>query len=170
MHSLDPVAIFEHHSLYARKTDVPDDLDYCIPFGKARVVREGTDMTVAVYGSMVARVTAIAESLEAESMSIEVIDLRTLDLASIDFATIGRSLEKTGVIATVEQAAGGQAIGRHIAAIVTERCFDLLDAPPGVITALDVPNPVSRALEDAAMVSDEEIAEALRLMARREWK
>ncbi len=171
MHSNDPVAIFEHHSLYGRKSDVPQsDLDYCIPFGTARVVREGTDMTVVVYGSMVARAAAIADELAGESLSIEVIDLRSLDIASLDLETIGRSLEKTGVIATVEQAAGGQAIGRHVAAIVTERFFDLLDAPPGVVTALDVPNPVSRALEAAAMLDDEEITNLLRLMARREWK
>ena len=170
MHSLDPVLILEHHALYGVASDVPANLDYCVAFGKARVVRAGTDLTAVVYGSMVARVAAIAERLAADGIEVEVIDLRTLDLASIDFGAIGRSLDKTGAIATVEQAAGGQAIGARIAAQVTERFFDALDAPPGVITAMDVPNPVSRALESAAMIGDEEISDLLRAMARRVWK
>ncbi|TVQ17579.1 MAG: MFS transporter [Spirochaetaceae bacterium] len=189
MHSLDPVLILEHHALYGEAGAVPTacdaptasgaptaqksdsaDLDYCIPFGKARIVRPGTELTAIVYGSMVARVAAIADTLATEGVEVEVIDLRTLDLASIDFDAIGRSLTKTGAIATVEQAAGGQAIGARIAAQVTERFFDALDAPPGVITAMDVPNPVSRALESAAMIGDDEIRELLRAMARRTWK
>lgn len=170
MHSLDPVVFLEHHALYGRSFPVPlDDVDYCIPFGQARVVREGSDITVAVYGSMVARVAPIADELAGE-VSIEVIDLRTLDLASLDFATIGDSLENTGAFAIVEQAAGGQAVGHRIVAEVTQRYFDLLDAPPGVLTSMDVPNPVSRRLEAAAMLSDEQIASLLRDMALRKWR
>ncbi len=192
MHSLDPVLILEHHALYGVAGAVPvagavaagdaavatasrdaaaqPDLDYCIPFGSARLVRTGTDLTAVVYGSMVARVAAIADRLATEGIEIEVIDLRTLDLASMDFDAIGRSLSETGAIVTVEQAAGGQAIGARIAAQVTERFFDALDAPPGVITALDVPNPVSRALESAAIIGDDEISDLLRAMARKNWK
>jgi 2-oxoisovalerate dehydrogenase E1 component len=171
MHSLDPVVILEHHSLYTQKFPVPaGDLDYCVPFGAARVVREGGEITVAAYGAMVPRAVAVAESLANEGISAEVIDLRTLDLANLDFETLGQSLGKTGVIAIVEQAAEGHAIGRRIAATVTERFFNQLDAPPGVITSQDVPNSVSRVLEEAALISDGEITNLLRLMARREWK
>jgi 2-oxoisovalerate dehydrogenase E1 component len=176
MHSLDPVLIIEHHALYGDTTEVPaDDLDYCIPFGMARIVRKGSDMTVAVYGSMVERVSAIADKLAREPSSpravdIEIIDLRCLDRASIDYRMIGSSLEKTGVFATVEQTARGLAIGDRIAARITEQFFDCLDAPPGVLTALDVPNAVSRKLEEAAMLSDETIERELRNMALRKWK
>lgn len=171
MNSLDPVVILEHHTLYAEKFPVPEgELDYCIPFGRAAVLREGTDITVAAYGSMTGRVLRIAESLAAEGVSVEVIDLRTLDLATLDFDTLGASLAKTGVVATVEEAAGGHGIGRRIASEITERFFDHLDGPPGVITSKDVPNPVSRELERAAMISDEEISDLLTKMARRAWR
>ncbi len=176
MHSEDPVLMLEHHALYATAADVPvgedgaPELDYAIPFGTARVVRHGRDMTVLVYGSMVSRVVAIADQLASEGLELDVIDLRSLDAASIDYECIGASLARTGVIATVEQAAGGHAIGHRLAAQVTERFFDELDAPPGVIAAADLPNPVSRVLEQAAMLSDEQITRDLRAMAKREWK
>ncbi|MFW5842834.1 MAG: alpha-ketoacid dehydrogenase subunit beta, partial [Spirochaetota bacterium] len=171
MHSLDPVVILEHHALYAEKFPVPEgNLDYCIPFGRAAILKEGTDITVATYGSMTGRVLRVAESLAAEGVSVELIDLRTLDLASLDFDTLGTSLAKTGIIATVEEAAGGQAIGRRIASEITERFFDSLDAPPGVITSKDIPNSVSRVLEQAAMIQDDEITDLLTKMARRAWK
>ena len=184
MHSLDPVVILEHHSVYEVATEIPkDDLDYCIPFGKARAVRNGGDITVLTYGSMTRRLQAIAEDLAGESggarsgsanpvnpIDIELIDLRTLDLANVDFETIGESLGRTGQIAIFEQAAGGQSIGRRIMSEVTERFFDDLDGPPGVFTSLDVPNSVSRILEDEAMISDDQIAEAIRAMVSRRWK
>ncbi len=171
MHSLDPVCVLEHHSLYAEKGVVPEgDLDYCIPFGRAAVVKDGSDITVATYGGMTPKVLRVAEALESEGIIAEVVDLRTLDLANLDFDTLGTSLAKTGVVATVEEAAGGHAIGRRIASEVTERFFDSLDGPPGVITSKDVPNPVSRELERAAMISEKEIADRLRAMARRAWK
>jgi len=171
MHSLDPVAVLEHHSLYEKNFDLPaDDLDYCIPFGKARVVREGTDLTALVYGSMTGRVSAVADALEERSISVEVIDLRSVDLASVDFDTIGASLAKTGLVAVFEQAAGGQSIGRRLVSEVTERYFDELDSPPGVFTSLDIPNSVSRVLEDEAMISDETVSERIVEMVERRWK
>lgn len=170
MHSLDPVVFLEHHALYSESFPVPsDDLDYCVPFGQASLVREGSAITVAAYGSLVSRVMAIADELAGEA-SIEVIDLRTLDLTSLDFTTIGTSLEKTGAFAIVEQAAGGQALGHRVVAEVTQRYFDFLDAPPGVVTSMDVPNPVSKKLEAAAMLSDEQIESLLRDMALRKWR
>lgn len=169
MHSLDPVVILEHHGLYAEQFAVPSgDLDFCVPFGRARIVREGADLTVATYGSMVARVAAVAATL-SDDVSIEVIDLRTLDLASLDFPNIGVSLEKTGAFSIVEQAAAGQAVGHRVVAEVTRRFFDALDAPPGVVASRDVPTPVSRKLEEAALLSDEQIASTLRAMALRRW-
>ncbi len=168
MHSLDPVAILEHHSLYDRSFPVPaDDPDYCIPFGRARVVRAGCDMSVLTYGSMTGRLNVIAERLAARSIELEVVDLRSVDAASIDYETIGASIAKTGVVAVYESAAGGQAIGRRIASEIAERFFDELDAPPGVYTSLDIPNPVSRVLEAEAMIDDVEIVESIVAMVER---
>ena len=171
MHSLDPVVVFEHHGLYPRTFPIPeDDLDYCIPFDRARVVRSGTDITVLAYSAMVGRLESLGGELEARSVSAEIIDLRSLDLPGIDWDTIDGSLRKTGVVAVVEAAAGGQAIGGRIAAQITERFFDDLDGPPGCLASLDIPNPVSRALEEAALLDDRTIVTALEAMAKRRWR
>ena len=170
MQSLDPVVFLEHHSLYMKRFPVPkDDLDYFIPFGKARVTTEGEDLTVLTYSSMTGRVEALVEKLNAQAISTEIIDLRTVDLISLDYETIGTSLKKTGAIAVVEEAAGGQAIGERIAAEVTRRFFDDLDGPPAYLASKNVPNSVSRILEAAAMLSDEEILQALVQIGKRNW-
>jgi len=162
MQSLDPVVFLEHHCLYAKKFSVPkDDLDYFIPFGKARVATVGEDLTVLTYSSMTGRLEALAEQLKIQGVSVEIIDLRTVDPTSLDYDTIGNSLKKTGSIAVVEEAAGGQGIGERIAAEVTRRFFDELDGPPGTLTSKNVPNSVSRILEAAALLSDEEILHGL---------
>ena len=170
MTSLDPVLFLEHHSLYAKKFPVPlDDLDYLIPFGRARVATNGNDITVLTYASMNGRVEAIVEKLDAEGISAEIIDLRTVDLVSLDYDTIGTSLKKTGAIAIVEEAAGGLAIGERIAAEVTRRFFDELDGPPAYFSSKNVSNSVSRILEDAVILSDAEIFEGLLKVGKRTW-
>jgi 2-oxoisovalerate dehydrogenase E1 component len=169
MHSKDPVLILEHHTLYGKRFPVPKgDLDYCIPFGRARVIGEGKDLTVIGYGSLPGRLQRLKPEIEAHGVSIEIIDLRTLDLPALDFETVGRSLAKTGALAIVEEAAAGQGIGPRVAAAVTERFFDLLDAPPCCLASLDVPLSVSKVLEDAAMISDTRIVAALTAAAKRE--
>jgi len=168
MRSMDPVVFLEHHSLYTKTFPAPkDDLDYFIPFGKARVTTRGEDLTVLTYSSLTGRVEALVETLDAQGISAELIDLRTVDLVSLDYETIGASLKKTGAIAIVEEAAGGQAIGQRIAAEVTRRFFDDLDAPPACLASKNVPNSVSRILEAAAILSDEEIVHALVQVGRR---
>ncbi len=171
MRSLDPVVILEHHSLYGQKFPVPKgELDYFLPFGRARRLSEGSDITVLACGGMTARLQALLPQLRARGVSAELIDLRTLDLPGIDYGTIGASVEKTGAVAVVEQAAAGQGIGARIAAQIAERFFDALDAPPGVLCSLDVPPPVSRALEAAALIGDGEILETVEAMAARRWR
>jgi 2-oxoisovalerate dehydrogenase E1 component len=170
MQSMDPVVFLEHHSLYTKSFPVPkDDLDYFIPFGKARITMEGEDLTVLTYSSMTGRVEALVPDLKAKGVLIEIIDLRTVDLIGLDYETIGTSLKKTGAIAIVEQAAGGQAIGERIAAEVTRRFFDYLDGPPACLTSKNVPNSVSRILEAAAILSDEQIVESLIRIGKRDW-
>ena len=168
MQSLDPVLVIEHHSLYRNKAKVPKDcLDYYIPFGRARTVCEGSDVTVCSYGGMTGRVTMLAEKLRSDGVSAEVVDLRTVDIPSIDYAAIGESLKKTGALVFVEEAPPSQSIGPKIAAKMTGEYFDYLDAPPRCLSALDVPFSVSRALEAAALLTDEQIEEGIRAAAQR---
>jgi 2-oxoisovalerate dehydrogenase E1 component len=159
--------ILEHHSLYGRKFPVPEgDLDYCVAFGKARRLVEGTDLTVLAYGGMTARLAALQPRLAERGVSAELIDLRTLDAPGIDFQTIGESLAKTGVVAVVEQAAASQGIGARLAAEITRRFFADLDAPPACLSSRDVPPPVSRVLEEAVLLADAEILAALQSLAQ----
>ena len=171
MNSLDPVLFLEHHSMYAKKFPVPtEDLEYCIPFGRARLAAAGTDITVLAYGAMTGRLLALRQELEQRGVSAEVLDLRTVDLPGIDYEAIGTSLAKTGVVAVVEEAAQWQGLGESLSAEITGRFFDLLDGPPGCIASLPVPPPVSRVLEQAALVDDERILRDLEAMAKRSWR
>jgi 2-oxoisovalerate dehydrogenase E1 component len=171
MHSLDPVVVLEHHSLYEKKFPIPaGDLDYCIPLGRARKVIEGTDITILAYSSMVRRVEVLEEELASRGVSLELIDLRSVDLPAVDYKMIGESVRKTGAVAIVEEAAASQSIGDRIASQITERFFDNLDTPPGCLTSMDVPNPVSKKLEATAMISDETIKDFLEKMAKQCWK
>jgi 2-oxoisovalerate dehydrogenase E1 component len=168
MRSNDPVLVIEHHSLYAKEFSVPaGDLDFCIPFGKARVVAEGSDVTLLVYGSLVGRCEALLPSLAADGVSVDLIDLRTLDLPGIDYETIGTSLEKTGALVIAEEAPASQSIGSAIAASIMERYFEYLDAPVTRVTSLDIPLPVSRVLERETMISDGKIFRTTAAVARR---
>jgi 2-oxoisovalerate dehydrogenase E1 component len=168
MRSMDPVLMIEHHSLYAKDFPVPaGDLDYCIPFGKARVVTEGSDVTLLVYGSLVSRCEQLVQRFAEEDISVEVIDLRTLDLPGIDYETIGTSLKKTGALVIAEEAAASQSIGSAISASIMERFFELLDAPVIRVTSHDIPLPVSRVLERETMISDEKIFRTTVAVARR---
>ncbi|MHB0998441.1 MAG: alpha-ketoacid dehydrogenase subunit alpha/beta [Armatimonadota bacterium] len=168
MTSLDPVLMVEHHSLYGRKFPVPKgNLDYFIPFGKARTTVSGSDVTVVTYGAMVSRCEDVLANLD---ISAEIIDLRTVDLYGIDYDAIGLSLEKTGAVVVVEEAPTSQSIGASISAGVTERFFDLLDAPAARVNSLDVPNSVSRALEKATIVSDDDIRSTVISTAQRKWR
>jgi 2-oxoisovalerate dehydrogenase E1 component len=168
MRSNDPVLVIEHHSLYSKEFPVPaGDLDYCIPFGKARVVAEGSDVTLLVYGSLVGRCEGLLPSFAADGVSVDLIDLRTLDLPGIDYETIGRSLGKTGALVIAEEAAASQSIGSAVSASIMERYFEYLDAPVTRVTSLDIPLPVSRVLERETMISDAKIFRTAAALARR---
>jgi pyruvate dehydrogenase E1 component beta subunit len=116
---------------------------------------------------MTARLAALRPRLQERGVSAELIDLRTLDAPGIDYRAIGESLAKTGAVAIVEQAAASQGIGGRLAAQITARFFDLLDAPPLCLASQDVPPPVSRVLEEVVLLGDGRILEALEALARR---
>ena len=171
MQSLDPVLILEHHALYTKKFPVPENnLDYFIEFGKANIIAEGDEVTLIAYGYMAHRIEKLRPAFESRGVSVEMIDLRTLDLPSMDFETIGKSLDKTGVVVIAEEAPANLSIGGKIAAGITEQFFDCLDSPVMRLTSLDVPNSVSRVLEETAMLDDETILENTILAAKRQWK
>jgi len=159
----DPVLIVEHGQLYAEKGQVPaDTLDYCVPYGKAKVVRPGTQVTVLTYLTGVGQCLQAAEALAEEGIEAEVIDLRTLDYTGMDWKAIGDSLRKTGSVLVVEQAPRSLTLGGRIADEIQARFFDHLDCPVGHVTGADVPLPVSKVLEEAALPSLEQVTAQMR--------
>jgi len=154
----DPVLLIEHGMLYGEEGQVPaDTMDYTIPYGKAKVVRPGRDVTVLTYLTGVGMCVQAAEELAAEGISAEVIDLRTLDYTGMDWAMIGESVKRTGSVLIVEQGPRSLTLGGRISDEIQARFFDYLDCPVGHVTALDVPPPVSRKLEGAVLPSLEQI-------------
>ena len=168
MVSSSPVLIVEHHALYNQKGNIPDgQLDYMVRPGQALLVSRGRHVTVVAYSYMVSLVSKAAQTLEAEGVEAEIVDLRTLDTAGLDYSLIGSSLRKTGALLTVEQAPASNSIGARIVAECQRRFFEYLDGPCMSLTGVDVPNPVSRKLEQAALPDVQKIADAIRQVARR---
>ena len=160
--------MFEHHSIYSVKSEVPEgNLDYFIKMGKAKIVKKGNDVTVLCYSSTVPLVEQASKELEAEGISADVIDLRTLSLIDIDYETIGNSLKKTAILVTVEQAPTSMSIGPAIACQCQKRFFDYFDGPVVTIAGADIPNPVSRVLESAALPTVESVKETIIKVVRR---
>ncbi|SIT15522.1 thiamine pyrophosphate-dependent enzyme [Achromobacter sp. MFA1 R4] len=157
--SKDPVLVIEHVDLYASSGEVPDgDLDYAIPFGKARVRREGGKVTILTYLSMVSRALAAAEQAGVDA---EVIDLRTLDRASLDWDTIGASIQKTNNVLIVEQGARGTSYGAMLADEIQRRYFDWLDQPIKRVTGGEASPSISKVLERAAFADTDEVVAGL---------
>ena len=155
----DPVIVFEHKSLYATKGDVPDG-EHVDRLGAARVVREGTDLTIVALAAMVPRAIEAAERLAGEGIAAEVIDVRSL--VPLDTATILASVRRTSRLFTVEENPRLCGWGAEIVSIVAEECFDDLDGPLVRITTPHVPLPAADALEDAAMPTVERIVDTVR--------
>jgi 2-oxoisovalerate dehydrogenase E1 component len=155
----DPVVFLEQKSLLSSKGPVPTG-EYYIPFGKANVVRQGTDLTIVSCGLWLQRSVAAAEQLAGEGVSVEVIDLRTI--VPLDTETILASVKKTGRLLVVDEAYAMCGIGSEIAAIVMEEAFDELDAPVGRLHTDPVSHPFSPILEDTVTASAEKIAATAR--------
>jgi len=157
--SKDPVLVIEHVDLYASTGEVPDgDLDYAIPFGKARVRRTGGKVTILTYLSMVGRALKAAEEAGVDA---EVIDLRTLDRASLDWDTIGASIQKTNNVLIVEQGARGTSYGAMLSDEIQRRYFDWLDQPIKRVTGGEASPSISKVLERAAFADTEEVLAGL---------
>ena len=149
---------FEHKALYSTKFEVPDDPDFMIPFGKARIAREGTDVTIVANLLYVSRALEAAKELEKEGISAEVIDPRTL--VPFDYDAVVNSVKKTGRLVTVHEAHRTAGWGAEIAAEVTERAFPYLDHAPIRLGTKQCPLPFALILENAATPQVKEIVEA----------
>jgi 2-oxoisovalerate dehydrogenase E1 component len=155
----DPVLVLEHVDLYGADGDIPvDDLDYQVPFGTAAVRREGRDVTVLAYLSMVEQARL---AIERTGIDAELIDLRFLDRASLDWQAVGASVRKTGAVLIVEQGAQGTSYGGWLADEVQRRFFDWLDQPVQRVAGGEASPSISRVLERAAIARAEEVAAAL---------
>ncbi|MFX1262780.1 MAG: alpha-ketoacid dehydrogenase subunit beta [Promethearchaeota archaeon] len=157
----DPVMFFEHKLVYDRKEEVPDE-EYLIPFGEAKVRREGTDVTVWGTFFMVHKALEAAEELAKEGISVEVIDPRTL--VPLDKKTLIDSVKKTGRLVLVTEETRTGATTAEISAMVQEEAFDWLDAPIKRVNAPDTPVPFSPTLEQYFIPDNKRIAEAIRMI------
>jgi 2-oxoisovalerate dehydrogenase E1 component len=154
----DPILVIEHIELYQQIDNVPEDMDYQLPFGKSAVRRRGRDLTVLTYGAMVKKTL---EAVEKIGIDAEVIDLRWLDKASFDWDTVGESIRKTNNVLVVEQGSQGTSYGGWLGDEIQRRLFDYLDQPIARVTGGEASPSISKALERAAMAGVEEIAVGL---------
>jgi len=160
----DPVLVIEHVDLYGRADRVPDgDLDYIIPPGSAAIRREGSEVTVLTYLSMVHHA---AEAIEQTGIDAELIDLRWLDRASLDWDTIGESIKKTNAVLIVEQGARGTSYGGWLSDEIQRRYFDWLDQPVQRVTGGEASPSISKVLERAAIAKTEEVVKGLEEIRR----
>ncbi len=157
----NPVIFIENTALYGLRGEVPEG-DYRVPFGQARVAREGRDVTLIGYSGSVYQALDAAEELAREEIEAEVIDLRTL--RPLDTDTVVASVKKTNRAVVVEHAWRFGGFGAEVAALIQELGFDYLDAPVARVGGVEVPMPYSFELERAALPSASQVAEAARAM------
>ena len=154
----NPVVFLEHEMLYGTEFDVPDGVDWVLPIGKAKVRREGADVTLVSYSRMVGFCLQAAEKLAEEGIQAEVVDLRTI--RPMDIETVVASVRKTNRLVTVEEGWGPMGVGAEVCAKVVELAFDYLDAPPLRVCQEDVPLPYAANLEILSLPSVEKIVKA----------
>jgi len=161
----NPVIFLENEILYGRSFDVPVLDDFTIPFGKARIARQGSDVTLVSFGIGMTYAMEAAEKLAEDGVSAEVVDLRTL--RPIDYDTVIASVMKTNRCVTIEEGWPVASIGNHLSATIMTRAFDYLDAPVINCTGKDVPMPYAANLEKHALTSVPEVLEAVKQVTYR---
>ena len=161
----NPIIFLENLALYNVKGEVPDS-DYTVPFGQARVTKEGKDLTVISYSRMAAVALDVAHRMEQENqLSIEVVDVRSL--RPMDTQTIINSVKKTNRAIVFEEDWLSFGVGAEIAARVQEEAFDDLDAPVKRVASIEVPLPYSKPLERAALTGAKQLEDAIQALAPR---
>ena len=160
----DPVLYLEHKWLYRRIKEVlPEGEEILTPIGRARVAREGKDLSIVTYGAMVWKSLEAAEQLEKDGVSAEVIDLRTL--LPLDDAAIMATVKKTNKLLVVHEDTRTGGLAGEIAARINEQAFEWLDGPIMRVTAHDVPIPYAPTLEDFVLPQTEDVVKAARWLA-----
>lgn len=158
----DPVLFFEHKMLYAVRGPVPEDPDFIIPFGEARLAREGKDVTIIAVGGMLGKALEAAEVLAQEGIEAEVIDPRTL--VPLDKDALIRSVAKTGRVVIVHEAHKRAGPGAEIAAVLAEEAVEYLDGPIVRVAAKNVPIPYSPVLEEEVLPGVDDVLAAVRFL------
>ncbi|MCL4547218.1 MAG: dehydrogenase E1 component subunit alpha/beta [Bacteroidetes bacterium] len=160
----DPVLFLEHKGLYRQSyASTPEpDADYLVPFGKAKVVKEGNDVSIITYGAMVHESNFAAKKLEEEGYSIEIIDLRTI--APLDVETIYKSVKKTCKVMVIHEDTLTAGFGAEIAARISENCFEFLDGPVRRIAGADTPIPYAPSLENFVLPTRNKIYDAIKTL------
>ncbi len=161
----NPVIFLENEILYGQSFPVPKLDDYVVPIGRAKIVREGNDVTLVAWSMGMSYALKAAEELAKENISAEVIDLRTL--RPMDTEAIIASVKKTSRVVTVEEGWQQSGIGAEIAARIMEQAFDYLDAPVARVSAKDVPLPYAANLEKLALPSVAEVVAAAKAVCYR---
>ena len=161
----NPVIFLENEILYGQSFDVPEDPDFVLQIGKAKVERVGKDVTIVAFSIMVGKALQAAEELAKQGIDAEVINLRSL--RPFDTETIVTSVKKTNRLVSVEEGWPFAGIGSELAAVVMEHAFDWLDAPVKRVTGLDVPLPYAANLEKMALPQSSNIVEAARAVCNR---
>ncbi|RBI87671.1 pyruvate dehydrogenase complex E1 component subunit beta [Rhodosalinus halophilus] len=161
----NPVVFLENEILYGKSFDVPALDDWTVPFGRARIWREGGDVTIVSFGIGMTYALEAAERLAEDGVEAEVIDLRTL--RPMDHDTVIESVKKTNRCVTVEEGWPQGSVGNHLSAVLMEHAFDWLDAPVLNVTGKDVPMPYAANLERMALVTTDEVVDAVRKVTYR---
>ncbi|GBR49926.1 pyruvate dehydrogenase E1 component subunit beta [Neokomagataea thailandica NBRC 106555] len=160
----NPVVVLENEILYGQKFPCPEDEDFILPIGKAKIEREGKDVTLVAFSIMVGVALDAAAKLAEEGIDAEVINLRTI--RPLDTETIVKSLKKTNRIVSVEEGWPVAGIGSEICAVAVEQAFDWLDAPPARVCGLDIPLPYAANLEKLALPKPDWVVDAVRKLFR----
>ena len=161
----NPIVFLEHEMMYGNEFEIPQMDDFVLPIGKAKIQREGKDVTITAHSRMVGFALKAAEQLAAEGIDVEVVNLRTL--RPLDTETIVASVRKTNRLVTVEEGWGPCGVGAEVAAQVVEHAFDDLDAPPLRVHQEDVPMPYAANLEALTVPSVEKIVKAVKAVCYR---
>ena len=161
----NPVIFLENEIMYGHTFECPTDEDFILPIGKAKVEREGTDVTIVAFSIMVGMAMQAADKLAEQGISAEVINLRSLRPLDID--TIVASVKKTNRVVTLEEGWPFAGIGSELSALMMEHAFDYLDAPVKRVAGLDVPLPYAANLEKMALPQSSHIVEAARAVCNR---
>ena len=161
----NPVVVLENEIMYGQSFDVPDDPDFVVPIGKAKIERVGSDVTITAYAISVGLAMEAAELLSKEGIEAEVINLRSI--RPLDIETVIKSVKKTNRLVNVEESWPTCGIGSEISAQIMEHAFDYLDAPVSRVSCEDVPMPYAANLEQLALPKPPQIVEAAKAVCYR---